>query len=1015
MLASAAALTASLGLATVAVMPNVACAQDYTSGSLTGTVEDDAGAPVAGARVIITSEQGATRETTTDAEGTFRVPALAVGTYTVRVQAEGYSTAENAAVQVAPGGASYGFTLAAGELGEVVVTGSRRQRDFNRTDTGLSVDVQETAERVPVGRDVTSIVQLAPGSGFADPTIQAVGVRRNQTVATLAGSSAAESVYYINGLNVTDQRTFLGYADLPFDAIRTIDVKTGGYQAEYGRATGGVLNIVTRSGSNELEGGASVFVTPNGLRSERGESYQAGTTNGVPGQVIYNDAAESSLTEGSIWASGPIWRDRLFVFANVNPRRLEEYRQAVSTGAAGASRAAGTQTYVYSNTPRWFAKVDLNLSADHRLEASVFSDRAETDYQPYAWSLADGRGAKRANWTEESGGLNQIYKYTGVFADWFTASALYGQVESIYRDVGPAVSIPRINDRVRGVLVGPGTGGSFDLSGEDMRKTYRVDFDLYGDFFGEHHLRFGYDREDIRTVANNATSGGGDYALRQGDVDGDGDVDDYAEITLFANNGAFEAEQSALYVQDSWTATDRLTVQAGLRWDKYDYKNIRGVSYAKIDDQVAPRLGFTLDPTGDRSSRVYGSFGHYYLPIATNTSIRASSGETYYTDTFAISRNADGTPVLGADGRPVLGAQLLPRTYLSPPGGPDPRTVAEADLKPMYEREFILGYEKDFDFGWTLGVRYIDRDLASAIEDTAIGEAFARYCVRTATACSAVDPSDGSVYTPADGGSFADLFPYILINPGDGARVFIDPDIAGPAQGSYVNLTAADLALPEVERTYRALEFTFQRPFDGVWGVQGSYTLGMSQGNYEGAVKSDVGQTDTSLTQDFDHAYTMVGARGYLPNDRRHQLKVFGTYALNENLRFGANVRAESGRKYSCIGYSPDPSNFFGTPSSWYCPDGNGNRVASPRGSRGETDFLAQLDLNAAYTQPLPGRMGQLRASVDVFNVLDADAVTRVVEQGEVRAAKGTPTPFYGMPRSYQPARSVRLGLQYKL
>jgi outer membrane receptor protein involved in Fe transport len=1018
MLASAAAMTASLGLATVAVMPDVACAQDYTSGSLTGTVEDDAGAPVAGAKVTITSAQGATRETTTDADGAFRVPALAVGTYTVRVQAEGYSTAENAAVQVAPGGASYGFTLAAGDLGEVVVTGSRRQRDFNRTDTGLSVDVQETAERVPVGRSIASVIQLAPGSGFPDPSIQGNGVRRNQSVVTLSGASAAENVYYINGLNVTDQRTFLGYSDLPFEAIRTLDVKTGGYQAEYGRATGGVLNIVTRSGSNTFEGGASAFFTPNALRSDRGIAYQPGGS-GVPGQVIYNDQAESSLSEGTLWASGPILKDRLFFFALVNPRDQDEWRAAVSSGSTAAAQVVGTQFRVQSDSPRWFTKFDLNLTDDHRIEASIFSDRAETEFQPYAYSRANGRGAELAGYVEESGGLNQIYKYTGVFSDRFTASALYGQVQSIYKDTGPAVSTPLIRDAVRGnILIGLGTGGTFDISGEDTRKTYRVDFDLYADLFGEHHLRFGYDREDLKSVANNASAGGGSFSLRRDvDFNGDGVNDDYARIRRFANNGTFEAEQTALYVQDSWTVSDQLTVQAGLRWDKYDYKNINGVTYAKIDDQIAPRLGFTFDPTGERTSRIYGSFGHYYLPIATNTSIRASSGEEFYDDYFAITRDASGAPVLGADGRPVLGARLAPRTYLSPPSAPDPRQVAEADLEPMYEREFILGYEKEFGFGWTLGLRYIDRDLASTIEDTAIGEAFVRYCVRTNTACAATEPGEGgATYTAADDpADFAALFPYVLFNPGDGARVFIDPDIAGPLAARYIDLTAADLAMTEVERTYKALEFTFERPFDGKWGVRGSYTLGKSEGNYEGAVKSDTGQTDSSITQDFDHYFNVPGSFGYLPNHRLHQLKVFGTYAITDSFQVGGNFRAESGRKYGCIGYSPDPTHAGTPPSAWYCPDGAGGRKLTPRGSQGETDFLTQLDLNLAYTHALPGRAGQIRASLDVFNVFDADSVTRVVEQGEVESGvKGQVAPFYGRPRTYQAPRTVRLGLQYK-
>ena len=991
-----------LGLGAVAIVAaalpaGAAYAQDYTSGTLTGTVEDDAGAPVAGARVTVTSPQGAVRETQTDADGAFRVPALAVGGYTVRVEHEGYSAAEDRDVAVEPGGASYAFTLSAGAVEEVVVTGSRRTRDFNRTDTGLSVNVQVTAERVPVGRTIGSIIQLAPGTGLADASISANGVRRDQSVSTLSGASAAESVYYINGLNVTDQRTFLGFADLPFDAIQTIDVKTGGYSAEFGRATGGVLNIVTRSGSNSFEGGAGVFFTPNALRADRSEAFQPGST-GIPGQVVYNQFAESSLTEGSLWLSGPIIKDRLFFFALVNPRERETWNAAVSTTSTGPGRTAGTQTRTSSDDPRYFAKVDFNLTDEHRLEATLFSDRADTRYEPYNWTLAGGRGTPLLGYVEQAGGLNQIYKYTGVLSEAVTVSALYGEVQSIYKDVGPATSVPRIRDLVLGTRIGSGLGGGYDHEGEDTRKTYRFDVDLYAQFMGDHHFRLGYDREDLTSVALNGYSGGGDYVIDRDDLDGDGDEEDFVNIVVFNNDGTFTAEQSAFYAQDSWTVNDRLTLQAGVRLDRYNYKNIDGETYIDIDNQFAPRLGFSFDPSGDRSSRFYGSFGHYYLPIATNTSIRASSGEDFYIDTFAVSRNAAGQVVLGADGRPVLGAELAPREYLSPPTAPDVRQVVEQDLKPMYEREIVLGYERDVA-DWTFGLRYIDRELASAIEDTAIGDAVLRFCARTGrTDCT---------------GASGD-YPYVLINPGDGARVFVDPDLGGPVAAQFFDLTAADLALPEVDRRYRALEFTFARPFDGRWGVQGSYTYSKSEGNYEGAVKSDVGQTDTSITQDFDHDYNTIGAAGRLPNDRPHQLKVFGTYAVLPELRIGASVRAESGRPYGCLGYAPNPSHASGTPSAWYCPDANGVRQPTPRGSRGRTDAQAQLDLRLDYTRPLPGRLGELRASIDVFNVFDNDAVTRVVEQGEVTSRKGTAAPFYGLARTYQAPRTVRFGLQYQ-
>jgi len=988
-------------VAGVVLAPSAALAQDYTSGTLSGDVKDSAGKPVAGAKVVITSAQGVTRETTTGEDGAFRTPALAIGAYTVKIESEGNAPKEDR-VNVTSGVSTYAFVVnqtatagADGTVAEVVVTAARRVSDFNKTDTGLSVDVQEIAGRVPVGRSISSIVQLAPGAGFADPSITSNGVRRDQNVVTLAGASAAESAYYINGLNVTDQRTFLGYADLPFEAISQIDIKAGGYAAEFGRATGGVLNIVTRSGSNTFEGGASAYFSPDSLTAGRGISYQPGVT-GNPGSVVYNQFAETDSTDATLWLSGPLLRDRLFFFGLFNARSRETFLAPISVGPTGAGRTNGSQTFTSTDDPRWMAKVDFNITDNHRLEATIFSDRQDIYYQPYDWTLADGRTNARYDYTSRAGGLNQIYKYTGVFTEWLTVSAAYGEVQSIYKDVGDAIGTSGIRDQVRGINIGPGSSIRVNLDGEDTRKTYRFDADIYASFFGEHHFRVGYDREDITSRALVGYTGGVAYTLRNGDVTSDGVAEDYVQVTTFNNDGTFEAEQTALYAQDSWEVNDRLSIQAGIRWDKYDHKNIEGVSYISIDDQFAPRLGFTFDPTGDRATRIYGSYGHYYLPIATNTSIRASSGEAFYRDYYAMTRDVNGNAVIGPDGRPVMGAQLRSRNYLSPAAAPDPRGVADQNLKPMYDQEFVLGFEHSFDFGWTLGARYIDRQLASGIEDTALGDAIVRYCDRTGrTDCVE-----------------SDQYQYALINPGKEARVLVDFDLAsGPGAPQVVTLTRDDLNLPEVERRYQALEFTFERPFDGKWGVQGSYTFSRSVGNYEGAVKSDVGQTDTSITQDFDHYYNMIGSRGRLPNDRPHVFKAFGTYSPMENLLVGANVRVESGRPYGCLGYSPDPTHEAGTPSAWSCVI-DGVRTSVPRGSAGRTDWVSQIDLNAIYSLPLP--IGEMQFRVDVFNLLDGDAVTRVVEQGETTDGKGTPAAFYGMPRTYQAPRSIRFGLSYK-
>lgn len=1031
-----AALMALVGApAAVLLAPTAAVAQDYTSGILTGTVSDASGARVAGAQVSVSSSQGAVRTATTDATGSFRIPALPVGGYSVSISSSAGAATDN--ITVGTGSSSYSFTVRdvsdATNLGDIVVTGARRVQDFNATDTGLSVNVQDLANRVPIGRSINAVTQLAPGATAPDATINA-SARRGQSLTGFAGTSAAESVYYINGLNVTDQRTFLGYAELPFDSIQTIDVKTGGYQAEYGRATGGVINIVTRSGSNEFHGGVSAFYSPDSLRSKRGLAYTP-AGNGADGGQVYNAYAGAETKDYSIWLSGPIWRDHIFFFGNYAPRETDSWGGVTFSDFTATS---GSQARSTSNDPRWLTKFDFVLNPNHRLEATLFSDEQTIDNLSYNYTRDTFAKSDLPTSYSKAGGFNQIYKYTGVFTDWFTLSALYGKIESDFTDYGASINQAGVRDYFPGRATLPGGtynwltsgrfGGPYNLFGEDSRETYRVDADFYVSLFGDHHFRIGYDKEEMTSSNLSTYSGGALYYARSGaagncngvTIGGDGCI----QQRVYASEGTFVGEQSAFYIQDSWDITDNFSLQLGVRNDIYNYKNKDGESFVEAKDQWAPRIGFNWDPLNNGKDRVYGSFGDYYLPIALNTSIRASSGETFEDRYFRALRDTSGALLLNPDGTPQLGAQIGNPNYLSPPGVPDPRTVAEADLKPMYEREFIIGYERSFESDnflgdWSAGVRYIHRNLESAIEDTAIGDAVYRYCART-NQLALCNPGGE---TPSD---FSSLFPYVLINPGSGASVYLD--LQGDTSDSpdynpqVINLTAEDMALPEVEREYQALEFSFNRPFDGVWSMAATYTLGRSYGNYEGAIKSDVGQTDTSITQDFDHVSNMYGAEGYLPNHRRHAIKIYGSYKVNDFVSIGGSFNAQSGRKYGCIGYAPtsiDPlvPSAAGTPSAWYCPLGaNGATIQTPRGSQGETPWTYNLDLNLAFNIFQSETRGNLVGTIDIFNVFDNDEVTRVVEQGVSRFAGrvGSASPTYGLARSYQSPRSLRFGLRYQ-
>jgi hypothetical protein len=351
LLAGVAALGAPAGVALVtSLAPSAVLAQDFTAGILTGEVTDTEGNPIPGAQVTVRSnEQGFTRNVTTSEQGAFRVPTIPLGNYTVTIEAPGFQSMTNNEVRVRLGGSSaYNFTvLREGEVeSTVVVAGRRPELDFTQTTTGLTIDLEELAKQLPIGRDITSVTLLAPQTIEGDPGIG------GQSLPSIAGSSLAENAFYINGLNITNFDTYVGASAVPFDFYRTVEVKTGGYHAEFGRATGGVINAVSKSGSNEFEFAIHGNYNLASLREQQPATFQAANARD------YDQTLSTSIEAG-----GPIIRDRLFFYGLVEFRE-QENRFASITG--------GSYNIDTSDDPFYGFKLDGYITDDHRLEFTWF-------------------------------------------------------------------------------------------------------------------------------------------------------------------------------------------------------------------------------------------------------------------------------------------------------------------------------------------------------------------------------------------------------------------------------------------------------------------------------------------------------------------------------------------------------------------------------------------------------------------------------------------------------------------
>src|SRR5207342_645182 len=269
--------------------------------SSVGSINGDA---AAGSSVTIQNvDTGVSREVTADSNGRFNFPQLAPGRY--KVTSGG--TSRDVQVKVGTGST---VSFAQQEFNAVEVVGAT---SFNPIDVSsvesTTVFTAEQIDQLPVARDVTNVALLAPGtvrgdSGFGN-------------LASFGGASVAENGYYINGFDVTNIRNFVSFADLPFDAIGEQQVKTGGYGAEFGRSLGGVISIVTKRGTNEWKGGASVYWAPqwaseNGTDVYSRDPARVGTNNQL---FQYRSDDEANTLIYNVFGGGPIIKDRLFMFA----------------------------------------------------------------------------------------------------------------------------------------------------------------------------------------------------------------------------------------------------------------------------------------------------------------------------------------------------------------------------------------------------------------------------------------------------------------------------------------------------------------------------------------------------------------------------------------------------------------------------------------------------------------------------------------------------------------------------
>jgi outer membrane receptor protein involved in Fe transport len=980
-----------------------------SSGMLDGHIVDAAGSGVAGVAVSVSDARtGLTRTATTNDSGNFKMQ-LPPGIYELKSTKSGYTSVTIEKVMVNLGAtASVTIPVTESAIEEITTYGTATSLMPAATgETGLNISLEELS-MVPVARNIESVALLAPGTIAGD-----VAFGDDKTLVSFGGASVAENVYYIDGLNVTNFRNGLGGSSVPFEFYDQFQIKTGGYGAEFGRSTGGVINAITKRGSNEWEYGVVMYSDTSIFQGDSPNTILADGT-------LYDLNSENEQTgfTTDIYVGGPILKDRLFFYALYEPSDSEAIFN--SLGDSGQQNVQKTEDDFWGGNLTW------NITDNHSLSYTAFTDEREIKLTQYDYDTDSRvRGAEVGQSSQFRGGDNQILRYDGNFGENFVVSAMWGKNEYNLTDQSTNdVNCPLIVDDTDSQPDGRFPGcwiTSTVQQGGDEREAYRIDVEYY---LGDHTIRAGFDREDNASIDATVYPGysftpdlvGGAYYYYQTwavgeelpngalvpDVNGDGSDVDTVRFRYIENGGSFDTISQAWYIEDRWQINDQFTLSAGLRNEKFENNNAQGATFIGIDDQWAPRLAFEWTPGGRGDQVMTLNWGRYHLPIAANTNVRLSGAELDYRRYFVYDGSRDATTgaptAVGSDGLPTT-QELGSITINSDGTVPDTSAIVDQNLDPMFQDEWILQYERELNENWTAGIRYIYRELSSTIDDILVDQALELMEDR------------GEFSGPI--GASNDCH-YVLTNPGNDMTTFCEHynTFGDPTSGTSLvltNLSAADLQFPEAERTYEAWEITVDGQV-GDWTINGSYTYSKNEGNTEGYVKSDIGQDDAGITQDFDIPSLMDGAFGYLPNDRRHKMKLWASYQVSDRLTLGGNLFLQSGRPINSFGIghpdgTPDYGDTFYLTTDVGDPavDGDETFLFTPRGSAGRTDWITRIDLAAIYSFNWADR-AEVELRAEVFNLLDAESAREVYEFAEI-----SPDQFR-MPTSFQRPRYIRLG-----
>ena len=657
-----------VGFLLVLILPSLSIAQ-VTTGQLEGRILDDQGQPVVGAEVRITGValQGE-RLVSTRSDGRFSFPALAIGSYQIQFGLVGQEplTLEDVRVRL-------GQTTDLGDIQltdqvyvmeDLVVTGRAPMINSASTELGGNL-VDDEFMDLPIDRDYRSIAVLLPHvnvSYFGD------GIN-------FAGGTGLENKYFIDGVDNTDMGNGGPGTSLPYNFVKEVQVRAGGYQAEYRGALGGAVNAVTRSGGNEFHGQVFGFFVNNNLTADP--------------LLATGEAPRGDFAMYDLGASfgGAIKRDKLWYFAAYNPTTERENLEVASLGTMESKTVSH----------RFAGKLNWRLNQNNDLVLSMFSDPTKFDgpVTNEGWhGLPTGYASSDPLLYEsESGGYTIALNGQHWLGDNFL---LETDLSGFWRNRTdtPATVAGReelyFYDAETGIVSGGAIG-----SGEDRTEIFAGTAGLSATLlFANHTFKSGIEYRNKRVKGQ---GDGGSLLIRTYDPT-EGEFFRYQE---WGGTGTINNRTPSAYVQDSWRIGSRWRLNLGVRWDGEYLIDSNGQTAQTITDEWQPRLGFTFQPGQPGKHQIFGSAGRFYQELA-----MAALGMFFNEGTFYNVYAFGSDPRLGAP------ADTLDRFEIS-------SHIQDEDegMKGQYYDEITLGYDRRLGNRSKITVRGVYRTLGDGLED----------------------------------------------------------------------------------------------------------------------------------------------------------------------------------------------------------------------------------------------------------------------------------------------------------